>query len=84
MPKKNRIPNELDVALGARIKQVRLSQRPRVPLLWVAREIGCTVAQLQKYESGENRVSWSRLCEIAKALDTDLIELIRPVIPPRF
>lgn len=72
----------LDVALGARIKKVREGQDPKVPQQWLAREIGCTIQQIQKYESGENRVSWSKLCHIARALDIGVIELIAPVVPP--
>lgn len=34
----------------------------------LAKEIGCSFQQLQKYESGNNRVSASRLYDIAHAL----------------
>lgn len=74
-------PHPLDVALGARIRQVRESQEPRVLQQWIAREVGCNAKQIQKYESGENRVSFSMLCKIAKALDISVIDLIRPVVP---
>lgn len=77
-----KLPHPLDVALGARIKEVRLAQRPRLSLDWLARECRCTIAQIQKYESGENRVSFSRLCEIAKALDMPVLKLIAPVVLP--
>lgn len=72
----------LDIALGARIKAVRLSQRPAVTQQWVARELGCTIQQVHKYESGETRVAFSRLCEIAKALDIGVIEMIAPILRP--
>lgn len=74
-------PHPLDIALGARIREVREAQEPRVLQQWVAREIGCTAKQIQKYESGENRVSFSQLCKIARALDISVIDLIRPVVP---
>lgn len=77
------MPDPLDIALGARIRDVRMAQTPRVSQQWLAQEIGCTVAQVYKYERGMNRIAFSRLCQIAKALDIDLIALIGPVIPPR-
>lgn len=70
----------LDIALGARIRQVRLEQKPFVSQQWLAREVGCTVQQIQKYEAGANRVAFSRLCAIAKALDMAIIDLISPVV----
>lgn len=78
-----KIAHPLDAALGARIKDVRTAQSPRVSQLWLAQEVGCSVAQIQKYETGKTRVSFSRLCAISKALDIDVIALVRPVLPPR-
>lgn len=75
-----RLPHPRDVALGARIREVREAHNPRVTLRWMAHELGCTIQQLQKYEKGENRVAWSRLCEIAEALDLPLKDLIAPII----
>jgi transcriptional regulator with XRE-family HTH domain len=43
--------------------------------------VGVSVQQLQKYESGRNRVSGGRLWSIVQALDTD-IETMFPN-PPR-
>lgn len=77
-------PSVHDIALGARIREVRLSQDPRVSQEWLARELGCSAQAIQKYETGGNRVSWSRLCDIAAALDMDVIELIEPIAPTRF
>lgn len=79
-PKPPKLAHPLDIALGARIKEVRTSQAPRVTLQWLAQEIGCKAQQVQKYENGENRVSFSRLCEIAKALDVSVLDLIAPLI----
>lgn len=70
----------LDVALGARIKAARLAAKPRVTLAWIARETNVTTQQLQKYEAGENRVNFSRLCEIASAMGINVIDLIGPVV----
>lgn len=59
-------PNPLDKALGTRICQLRrglgLSQSE------LARAIGVTFQQVQKYERGVNRISFSRLVGIAHAL----------------
>lgn len=77
--KRHKLPHALDVALGARIKQVRKAQVPRVSQPWVALECGISFQQLQKYESGASRISFSRLCEIAMALDISVADLIAPL-----
>lgn len=82
--RKPRGPSEHDIALGKRIREVRISQDPRVSQEWLARELGTSAQAVNKYENAENRVSWSRLCDIAAALDMDVIELIRPIVPTRF
>jgi transcriptional regulator with XRE-family HTH domain len=67
-------PNRLDVALGLRIRQRRkaltLSQTA------LADAIGLTFQQIQKYERGFNRVSFSRLVDIAHALECRVVDLI--------
>lgn len=66
--------HRLDVALGERIRRIRkgrgLSQER------LAEAVGVTFQQVQKYERGANRVSFSRLVLIAEALDTPLSEMI--------
>ena len=52
-------PNRLDVALGLRIRQRRKSLG--VSQTALADAIGLTFQQIQKYERGFNRVSFSRL-----------------------
>lgn len=79
MKKKPALPHPMDVALGARIRQVRMAAK--VSQVVVARESGITFQQLQKYERGENRVGFSRLCEISEALGMSLIDLIQPLQP---
>src|SRR5580704_11010674 len=67
-------PHPLDIALGARVrlrrKELGLSQDQ------LARSIGITFQQVQKYEHGTNRISFSRLSEIAGALDCSVGDLI--------
>jgi len=64
----------LDIALGQRIrlarKQMKLSQDN------LGRAIGVTFQQMQKYEHGTNRVSFSRLVAISHALKTSVPDLI--------
>jgi len=68
------VSNPLDVALGARIrvrrKSLGLSQDD------LAVQVDLTFQQIQKYERGANRVSFSRLVEIARALKCRVQDLI--------
>lgn len=67
-------PHPLDIALGSRIRlrrrELGFSQEQ------LAREVGITFQQVQKYEHGTNRVSFSRLVEIAQALKCGVAEII--------
>jgi transcriptional regulator with XRE-family HTH domain len=67
-------PNRLDVALGLNIRQRRKSLG--VSQTSLAEAVGLTFQQIQKYERGFNRVSFSRLVDIAHALDCRVIDLI--------
>jgi transcriptional regulator with XRE-family HTH domain len=63
-------PNPVDVHVGKRIrdrrKEVKLSQEK------LAEHLGLTFQQVQKYEKGANRVSASKLYEIASALNASV------------
>jgi transcriptional regulator with XRE-family HTH domain len=67
-------PHPLDVALGSRIRlrrrELGLSQEQ------LARQVGITFQQVQKYEHGTNRVSFSRLVEISQALRCGVMDII--------
>src|SRR6202051_4027587 len=67
-------PNKLDVALGLRIRQRRKALG--VSQTALADSIGLTFQQIQKYERGFNRVSFSRLVDIAHALNCRVIDLV--------
>lgn len=67
-------PNRLDVALGLRIRQRRKALG--VSQTALAESIGLTFQQIQKYERGFNRVSFSRLVDIAHALNCRVLDLI--------
>src|SRR3982750_545860 len=59
-------PHPVDIYVGARVKERRkalgISQEK------LAEALGLTFQQVQKYERGANRVSASKLWEIARAL----------------
>jgi transcriptional regulator with XRE-family HTH domain len=63
-------PNPIDVHVGARIRLRRtllgISQTT------LAEAMGLTFQQVQKYEKGMNRVSSSRLVDMANALDVSI------------
>jgi transcriptional regulator with XRE-family HTH domain len=63
-------PNPIDLHVGAKVRMRRkflgLSQEA------LADAIGLTFQQVQKYERGSNRISASKLYEIAKVLKTPI------------
>ena len=63
-------PNPVDVYVGAKVKSRRLilglSQEE------LAKSIGLTFQQVQKYERGTNRISVSRLVDICKVLKVQI------------
>jgi transcriptional regulator with XRE-family HTH domain len=60
------VPDPVDVHVGGRIRTRRLLIGMNQETL--ARNLGVTFQQVQKYEGGANRVSASRLAEIAAVL----------------
>jgi len=64
----------LDIALGERLRTRR--KAAGVTQSQLARAVGLTFQQIQKYEKGTNRVSFSRLVEIAHALECRAMDLI--------
>jgi transcriptional regulator with XRE-family HTH domain len=70
--KKQEIAHPIDVLVGRKIREfrVRLDKSQKT----LGDEIGLTFQQIQKYESGKNRVSASILFEIAKALKTPIAQ----------
>jgi transcriptional regulator with XRE-family HTH domain len=67
-------PHPVDVAVGARIRTIRKSRGLSQSGLGSA--LGLTFQQVQKYERGANRVSASKLVEIARKLDVAPRELL--------
>ena len=65
-----RKPNDVDAHVGSRLRQRRM-------LLGISQEqlaemLGLTFQQVQKYERGTNRISASRLFQLARSLDTPI------------
>jgi transcriptional regulator with XRE-family HTH domain len=60
-------PHPADQHVGRQIAAVRVQSD--VSQAKLARSIGISFQQLQKYENAKNRVSASMLCEIGKSLD---------------
>ena len=65
MPRKSN--SELDAYIGARLRMRRLMLGMSQEAL--GEKLSLTFQQIQKYEKGTNRVSASRLYELAQALD---------------
>jgi len=63
-------PNPIDVHVGARIRLRRTLLG--ISQIALAEAIGLTFQQVQKYEKGVNRVSSSRLVDLANALDVSI------------
>ena len=70
------VPDPVDVYVGGRIRTRRLYRDMRQEEL--ARKLGLTFQQVQKYESGANRVSASRLWEIAAILEMPIAYFFPP------
>jgi transcriptional regulator with XRE-family HTH domain len=60
-------PNPVDVHVGGRVRLRRLYSDMSQSSL--ARAIGLTFQQIQKYERGLNRISASRLFDLSRVLD---------------
>ncbi len=64
------MPHPIDVLVGKRIRMRRTQKS--ISQSELADALGVTFQQVQKYEKGTNRVSCSRLYEIAKTLDAPI------------
>jgi transcriptional regulator with XRE-family HTH domain len=70
-----------DSRIGARLRALRL--RAGLTQVELAQRIGCTHQQLQKYETGANRLAAGRLMRLAEALDCSPAELLESEAPKR-
>jgi transcriptional regulator with XRE-family HTH domain len=60
-------PDSVDISVGRQVRALR--QARRLSMEQLASQIGVTYQQVQKYESGLNRISASMLARIARILD---------------
>ncbi|MDE1939139.1 MAG: helix-turn-helix transcriptional regulator [Alphaproteobacteria bacterium] len=65
---------ELDHAIGRRVRAFRT--RRGLSQTALGSQLSITFQQVQKYETGTNRVSASRLVEIARVLDVPLLSFL--------
>ena len=65
-----RIASAVDKYIGARMREQRLALSMSQELL--SKHLGVSFQQIQKYESGKNRVSAARLFDICKVLNVSL------------
>lgn len=68
-----------DLAVGARVRMIRIARGLAQHAL--ADAVGLTFQQIQKCESGANRISASKLAEIAKALEAPVAEFFNAEEP---
>lgn len=61
-----RTPRDIDAQLGNRLREARVAQD--LSQTDLAEMLGITFQQIQKYERGTNRISASRLYEVAHSL----------------
>jgi transcriptional regulator with XRE-family HTH domain len=73
-------PDPLDAALGSAVRIRRRSIGMSQEAL--AEQCGVSFQQIQKYENGVNRISFSRLVQIAHALHCRVVDLIDVLDPP--
>ena len=74
------LPNPVDLHVGARIRMRRRMQGVSQEKL--AEALGLTFQQVQKYERGANRVSASKLYEIAACLRTPVAYFFEGLVDP--
>ena len=67
-------PDPMDIALGAAVRMRRKSLGISQEAL--AEQCGVSFQQVQKYENGTNRISFSRLVQIARALRCRVVDLM--------
>ena len=65
-----RSPNAVDEFIGTRMRERR--QALGIKQADLAKTLGVSYQQIQKYETGKNRVSAGRLFDICKALNVSL------------
>lgn len=75
----HRSPTDIDRLVGDNVRKLRIQRD--LTLLQLARELKISHQQLQKYETGTNRLSAGTLCEVAEALGVSIEHLFRSEDP---
>lgn len=70
MAKRNEYTRKIDKIIGNKIRYLRLAKGVRIEEL--AKSIDVTRQQIEKYESGTNRISAGRMLMIAQALNENI------------
>lgn len=73
-------PNPVDIHVGARVRRMRKAQG--ISQTALGKELGITFQQVQKYENGVNRISSSKLYEIARVLQADISSFFSGLTKP--
>jgi transcriptional regulator with XRE-family HTH domain len=68
-----KVPDPVDIIVGQNIRKLRAKRR--ISQLELGEALGLTFQQIQKYEKGTNRVSASKLHQIAMFLGVDISAL---------
>lgn len=72
----SRSPTDVDRLVGANVRRLRVERSQTLADL--AAELGISHQQLQKYETGANRLSAGMLCNVAEVLGVSIESLFRP------
>ena len=78
-PKIKKQPHPVDVAVGKKLKELRTMHR--MSQSDVAGKLGLSFQQIQKYETGANRISSSRLYEMSNILGVCVADLFSELGP---
>ena len=73
-PESEDFSSKIDALVGARVRLLR--ERRKMSQTALGESIGVSFQQVQKYENGANRVSFSRLVLIAHALGLRVSDLV--------
>ena len=73
--------SKLDVAVGSRVRSLR--ERSGISQAAMARRLGVSCQELQKYESGKNRISAGRLKMVAELLELPVDSFFQSEEPER-
>jgi transcriptional regulator with XRE-family HTH domain len=69
-----RLRNHLDdIERGAIVRRIRIERN--LKLVYVAKMVGTSYQQIQKYETGENELSITSMKKVAAALEVDACEI---------